>query len=83
MKHSRCFGKALHPLGERLPFYFSSANLTFSFEITKCWRNFSGYNQVKKVNIYTSHLFLTLFAKRTLQFSIITFQFPHHLRLHP
>lgn len=68
MKHSHCFGKALHPLGERLPFYFSSANLTFSFDITKCWRNFSGYNQVKKVNIDTSHLFLTLFAKRTLQF---------------
>ena len=68
MKHSHCFGKAILPKGEHLPFYFPSANLTFSFEITKCWRNFSGYNQVKKVNIDTSHLFLTRFAKRTLQF---------------
>ena len=67
MKHSRCFGRPFSE-GNAYLFIFPSANLTFSFEIAKCWRNFSGYNQVKKVNIYTSHLFLTLFAKRTLQF---------------
>ena len=68
MKHSHCFGKAILPKGNAYLFIFPSANLTFSFEIAKCWRNFSGYNQVKKVNIYTSLLFLTRFAKRTLQF---------------
>ena len=68
MKHSRCFGRPFSLRGTPTFFIFPSANLTFSFEIAKCWRNFSGYNQVKKVNIDTSRLFLTLFAKRTLQF---------------